>query len=90
MTKESCNASGRVGARIVEEAEEIIVAELQLIAHVIALAVSGRMSSVSQDYSAVRFGEESRTWSFCRLGGKFDGALRGKLMVTSTCCSVHV
>jgi hypothetical protein len=50
------------------------VGELQLTAHIIELAVS-----VSQDYSAVRFGEENRIWSFCTLGGKFDGALRGKL-----------
>jgi hypothetical protein len=76
MAKESCTVSGKVGAEIVEEDEEIIVAELQLIVHIIAMAVSDRMSSVSQDYSAARFGEMNRMWSFCMLGGKFDGALR--------------
>ena len=79
MAKESCTVSGKVGAEIVEEAEEIIVGELQLTAHIIALAVSGRMLSVSQDYSVARFEKESRTWSFYMLGGKFDGALRGAM-----------
>ena len=79
MAKERCGATGKIGAAIVEEAAETIVAKLQPTVHTTALAVSDKALSVSQGYSGARSGEESRVPSGGRLVGKFDGALRGAM-----------